>query len=79
MKFLRRLYDAWLRHSAIGHVTEHVGNCPHCRTRTTWTVRILDGYARCQACGHSPLDKSEPVPAEPLDSSARRPDPQVPA
>ncbi|WP_148278356.1 hypothetical protein [Salinibacter ruber] len=62
MTLLRRLRDAWLRHATAAHVTEHGGDCPHCRTRTTWTVRVLDGYVRCQACGHSPLERNSSVP-----------------
>ena len=79
MKFLRHLRDAWLRYSAASHVTEHVGDCPHCEERTTWTVRMLNGYARCQQCEQNPLERPDPVPVERQRRTTLQPEPHVPA
>lgn len=75
MEFLRHLRDAWLRLSAASHVTEHVGACPHCDERTTWTVRMLNGYVRCRQCGHSPLESSDAAAIEQQHETS----PRVPA
>lgn len=60
MNILQRLRDAWLRLPPTSHVLEYAGDCPHCQERTTWTVRILNGYARCKQCDRNPLRRSVP-------------------
>jgi len=79
MKFLRHLRDVWLRLSATAHITEHAAHCPHCDERTTWTVRMLNGYVRCQQCERSPLRSGDPAPAEQPNPTTLQPEPHVPA
>ena len=79
MKFLQHLRDAWLHHATIAHVLEHRDTCPHCDERTTWTVRMLNGYARCRQCGHNPLTGGEPASVEQPGQPTLRPEPHVPA
>jgi ribosomal protein L37AE/L43A len=79
MNFLQHLRDAWLRHAAISHVLEHRDTCPHCEERTTWTVRMLNGYARCQQCGRNPLVSGESAPVEQPGQPTLQPEPHVPA
>lgn len=79
MKFLQHLRDAWLRHAANAHVLEHCDTCPHCEERTTWTVRMLSGYARCQQCGQNPLERPDPVPVERQRRTTLQPEPHVSA
>jgi len=79
MKFLQHLRNAWLRHAAISHVLEHRNTCPHCEERTTWTVRMLNGYARCQQCGRNPLKRPNAAPLEQQRRTKPQPEPHVPA
>ena len=79
MNVLQRFREAWLRVTPTSHVLEYAGDCPHCQERTTWAVRILEGYARCQSCGHNPLHRSDAVPTEQQDPATPRPESQVPA
>ena len=60
MEFLRHLRDKWLRLPSTSPVLEYAGDCPHCQERTTWSVRMLNGYARCQQCDRNPLQRSVP-------------------
>jgi hypothetical protein len=79
MEFLRRLRDAWLRLAPTSHVLEYAGDCPHCDERTTWTVRMLNGYVRCQLCGRNPLKSGDSAPVEQSDRTEVHSEPQVPA
>lgn len=79
MEFLRHLRDAWLRHAATTHVVEHRDTCPHCGERTTWSVRMLNGYARCQQCGQNPLERADAPSVEQQPRTTLQPEPHVPA
>jgi ribosomal protein L37AE/L43A len=79
MEFLRRLHDAWLRLTPTSHVLEYADDCPHCDERTTWTIRILNGYIRCQQCRRNPLRNGDFAPAEQSDQTRPRSESHVPA
>jgi hypothetical protein len=61
---LQRVFTTYLSASAtaFGHVVTHVDHCPHCHERTTWSVRALAGYVRCQQCGRDPIDRDDQTP-----------------
>jgi len=79
MEFLQHLRNAWFRLAALSHVTEHTDACPHCEEHTTWTVRMLSGYVRCQQCGRSPLKGKDAASGEPARRTTLHPESHVPA
>jgi predicted RNA-binding Zn-ribbon protein involved in translation (DUF1610 family) len=58
MSWLRRLTEGYKQVSAAlaqeTHRTTVRADCPHCGEETTWSVRVLNNYFRCQQCGRDP-------------------------